>query len=185
MSVIKRFKTIMASNISPLLEKAEKPEQLLNEYLRTISIDLRQVNAEMTTMIEQEKRAKRLLDDCKAEINKFERYAMKSIEDGNDEGARKFLEKKAEATNKSVVLQQAYETAMINTSQLKQINDKLTTDLTDLQSRANTLKNKTILTKTKSSANTTSKFEHLEEQVERELAEAEALAELRKDRFDI
>ena len=40
MSILGRFKDIMSSNINALLDKAENPEKMVDQYLRNLNSDL-------------------------------------------------------------------------------------------------------------------------------------------------
>ena len=95
MGIISRFKDIMSANINALLDKCEDPEKMIDQYLRNLESDLGKVKAETASVMADEKRAKRELDECNAEIQKFQNYAMKAVEAGNDNDARQFLEKKS------------------------------------------------------------------------------------------
>ncbi|MCY8094490.1 PspA/IM30 family protein, partial [Bacillus haynesii] len=46
MSILSRFKDIMASNINALLDKAENPEKMVDQYVRNLNSDLNKVKAE-------------------------------------------------------------------------------------------------------------------------------------------
>ena len=54
MGILKRFKDIMASNINALLDKAEDPEKMIDQYLRDIQEDLRKVKSETATVMAEE-----------------------------------------------------------------------------------------------------------------------------------
>ena len=66
MGILTRFKDIMAANINALLDKAEDPEKMIDQYLRNLEDDLGEVKAETASVIAEEKSAKRKLDDCNA-----------------------------------------------------------------------------------------------------------------------
>lgn len=40
MSILARFKEIMASNLSELLDKSEDPEKMIDQYVRNLNKDL-------------------------------------------------------------------------------------------------------------------------------------------------
>jgi len=101
MSILRRFKDIMASNINALLDKAEDPEKMIDQYMRNLTRDLGSVKAETASIMAEEQRVKRQLDECTSEIDKMQNYAVKALEAGNDDDARKFLEKKATLVTKS------------------------------------------------------------------------------------
>ena len=71
MGILKRFKDIMSSNINALLDKAEDPEKMIDQYLRDLQEDLRKVKSETATVMAEEQRCKRQLDECDAEIAKM------------------------------------------------------------------------------------------------------------------
>lgn len=51
MSIIGRFKDIMSANINALLDKAENPEKMADQYLRNMNSDLAKVKAETAAVI--------------------------------------------------------------------------------------------------------------------------------------
>lgn len=59
MSIIGRFKDIMSANINALLDKAENPEKMVDQYLRNMNSDLAKVKAETAAVMAEEQRAKK------------------------------------------------------------------------------------------------------------------------------
>ena len=153
MGILKRFKDIMASNINALLDKAEDPEKMIDQYLRDIQDDLRNVKSETATVMAEEQRCKRQLDECDAEIAKMQNYAEKALLAGNEADAMKFLEKKNQLIQKQVPLQQAYDAAAANSAKMKQLHDKLTKDVQDLNNRRDAIKAKVQVAKTQEKMN--------------------------------
>ncbi len=153
MGILKRFKDIMASNINALLDKAEDPEKMIDQYLRDIQEDLRNVKSETATVMAEEQRCKRQLDECDAEIAKMQNYAEKALLAGNEADAMKFLEKKNQLIQKQVPLQQAYDAAAANSAKMKQLHDKLTKDVQDLNNRRDAIKAKVQVAKTQEKMN--------------------------------
>ena len=189
MSIIERFKDIMSSNINALLDKAEDPEKMIDQYLRNLNRDLGKVKSETASVMAEEQRAKRLLNECQEDMEKMERYAVKALEAGNEGDARKFLEKKATLTAKLTELQASYQLAAANAEQMKQMHDKLVSDIGELESRRTMLKAKWSMAKTQERINklgasaadsihSMSAFGRMEEKVNRALDEANAMAEL-------
>lgn len=153
MGILKRFKDIMASNINALLDKAEDPEKMIDQYLRDIQEDLRKVKSETATVMAEEQRCKRQLDECDAEIAKMQNYAEKALLAGNEADAMRFLEKKNQLIQKQVPLQQAYDAAAANSAKMKQLHDKLTKDVQDLNNRRDAIKAKVQVAKTQEKMN--------------------------------
>jgi len=94
MGILTRFKDIMSANINALLDKCEDPEKMIDQYMRNLESDLGKVKAETASVMAEETRAKRELDECTEQINKMQAYAEKALKAGNESDARSFLEKK-------------------------------------------------------------------------------------------
>lgn len=186
MGILSRFKDVMKVNIHSLLERVEDPEKTIDEYMRSLGSDLGQVKAETASLLMNERRAKAALDECVAEIEKLQRYAVKSVEAGNEAEARKFLERKVQLAAKRSELQTAYDQAVANAASMKQMQDKLVSDMGQLEARHLELKGKMAAAKLQQGMNTgsasgkaASSFAAMEDKANQALNEAEALAELR------
>ncbi|MBU9722990.1 MULTISPECIES: PspA/IM30 family protein [Bacillaceae] len=185
MSMLQRFKTIMASNVNALLDTSN-PAKMVTKHLRELDKDFRQVKMELTTLQTAEQRALRLLNECKAEINKMHQYALKAMETNREDMARSFLEKKASLATKEADLEKQYESAKESTGQLKQMYEKLASDIETLESRRSTLKGKASVASAQKKINeagvsmyqSMSSLDQMEEEVMRAQFEAEAMAEL-------
>ena len=195
MSILQRFKDIMSSNIHALLDRAEDPEKMIDQYMRNLNRDLGKVKSETASIMAAEKRAKRELDECQEEVDDMERYAVKALKSGNENDARKFLEKKAELSNKLTELDAAYQLATSNSGQMKQMHDKLVSDIHELESRRNMIKGKAAAAKTQKRVNemtsqmggaggSLNAFNRMEDKVDQMLDEANAMAELNAGKED-
>jgi phage shock protein A len=189
MGIISRFKDIMSSNINALLDKAENPEKMIDQYLRNLQDDLGKVKAETASVMAEETRCKRALDECNAEIEKFQGYAVKAVEAGNDDDARQFLAKKNQLVEKQASLQQAYNLAADNAAKMRQMHDKLVSDINELNTKKEAIKAKLAVAKTQErvnkigssvagAENNMSAFGRMEAKVDKMLDEANAMAEL-------
>ena len=188
MGILTRFKDIMSSNINALLDKAEDPEKMIEQCLRNLNSDLGKVKSETAVVMAEEQRSKRELDECNAEIEKMQTYAVKALEAGNEGDARKFLEKKGALTSKQQGLQQAYDLASANAQNMRAMHDKLVKDISELESRKEMIKGKMAVAKTQerlnkmtSSLNGNSSiaaFVRMEAKANAALDKANAMAEL-------
>ncbi len=195
MGILTRFKDIMASNINALLDKAEDPEKMIDQCLRNLNSDLGKVKAETASIMAEEQRSKRELDECTSEINKMQNFAVKALEAGNEDDARKFLEKKSSLANKQAGLQESYNIASANATQMREMHDKLVNDINELESRKDMIKGKMAVAKTQdrinkigssvSSANDSiSAFDRMEAKANKMLDSANAMAELNRGAKD-
>lgn len=191
MGVLTRFKEIMAANVNALLDKAEDPQKMIDQYLRELESDMAKVKAETASMMADEKAAKRELDECSEEIEKMADYAKRAVAAGNDGEAKQFLQKKADLTSKQGNLQKNYELAVDNSTKMREMHDKLEADIASLRSRRDTLKAKAQVAETQAKINnlgssaqsagaTMAAFDRMEDKVNKMLDEQDAMAELNK-----
>ena len=191
MGILSRFKDIMSSNINALLDKAEDPEKMIDQCLRNLNSDLGKVKSETASIMAEEQRAKRVLEDCEEEIAKMQTYAVKALEANNENDARKFLEHKASLSAKLPGLKEAYELAHNNANHMRQMHDKLVSDIKELESRKDMIKGKLAVAKTQerinkmsssvaSANNSMASFAKYEEMADRALDKANAMAELNR-----
>lgn len=191
MGIMTRFKDIMAANVNALLDKAEDPEKMIDQYLRNLESDFAKVKAETASIMAEEKSAERKLRECDEEIARMGDYAKKAVAAGNDNDARQFLAKKSELTQKREVLAKNYELAQANSEKMRQMHDKLEADIAEMKSKRDMLKAKAKMAQTQrkinemgagleSAGNNAAAFDRMEEKVNRMLDEADAIGELNK-----
>ena len=188
MGILTRFKDIMSSNINALLDKAEDPEKMIDQCLRNLNSDLGKVKSETATIMAEEQRAKRALEECQSEMQTF---AVKALEANNEADAKRFLEQKVSLSGKLDGLQQAYDLAAANAAHMREMHDKLVADINELESRKQMIKGKLAVAKTQERINnlgssvsdanrSISAFERMEEKANQALDKANAMAELNK-----
>lgn len=186
MGILKRFTNIMSANINGLLQKSNDPEKMISEYLRQIESDLGNVKAESATVVAEEKRTKRALNECMDEISKMDRYADRARRDGESSRAIEYEDRKEELVLKEKTLKSQYELALENTNKMNQMEEKLSSDLMDLKNRMINIKNTLDNAKAISEKNTpnlkkgsvASNVSKLEEEADKKLFQAKALEEL-------
>ena len=186
--ILSRFKDIMSANINALLDKAEDPEKMIDQTLRNLNNDLAKVKEETAAVMADEARAKRNLDEVNSEIARMQAYAEKAVLAGNDADAAKFLTEKSKLVAKQQTLQQVYDVSAANAMKMRQMHDKLVTDIADLESRKDAIKAKIRLAKAQQDINkVTSKvdssssfaaFQRMEDKADAMLDMAAAEAEL-------
>ncbi|MBR2188163.1 MAG: PspA/IM30 family protein [Eubacterium sp.] len=190
-SILKRFKDIMAANINQLLDRAEDPEKMIDQYLRDMESDLGRVKAETTAVMAEATKANRQLDELKEEISKMEKYAEKALIAGNETDAKTFLERKAQLSKDLAYREQMAANADANAQKMKQMHDKLARDIDELNDRKASIKAKVAAAKAQEKINELTEkvgnidtssseaaFDRMEEKANKMLDEANARAEL-------
>ena len=71
MGILQRFTEIMSANINALLDRAEDPSKMIDEYIRDLNENLAKVKQETAAIMAEEARTKRAVDECSAEIAKY------------------------------------------------------------------------------------------------------------------
>ncbi|MBO6307815.1 MAG: PspA/IM30 family protein [Oribacterium sp.] len=142
MSVLSRFSSIMKSNINALLDSMEDPSKMIDQNLRELRENLAEVKKETAGIMADEKMAARKLQECKDNIANCEKAAKNALVSGNENDARKILEKKANYANSLAGLQTTYDAAHQNAEKMRQMHDKLASDIAALESRKDSIKAK-------------------------------------------
>lgn len=192
MGILNRFKDIMSANINAILDKCENPEKMIDEYMRQVVEQLADVKKETAGVMAEEKRCKREVDENVEQIEKYDQLARKALTAGNEEDARTFLAKKQEYVNNGVDLQKSYEVAKANATKMKEMHDKLTKDVQELEQRRKNVKSKVAVAKTQEKLNKVSSsmgtasdamnaFERMEQKADNMLDRANSTAELNED----
>lgn len=193
MSILTRFKDIMASNVNALLDKMEDPAKMVDQYLLNMTKDLAEIKKETANVIAEETRAKRLADENKNEVERYLGLTEKALLARNESDAMVFMAKKQELESTGAGLQTTYAVARENAAKMRQMHDKLTQDISALNARKNMIKAKAAVAKTQERVNqfTTpgdsggaEAFERLEDKVDKRLDAANAMADLNAEPVD-
>lgn len=189
MSILSRFNDIIKANINALLDKAEDPAKMIDQYLREMTDDLAEVKGETASVMAEETRTMRLADENQAQVDKYDALARKALQAGNETDARVFLARKQELEAAGAGLKTAYAAAHENAVRMREMHDKLARDIETLKSRRQSIKAKVTVAKTQEKINELSSasekvsgamgaFERMEEKANAMLDEANAMSEL-------
>lgn len=186
----KRVKTVVSSELNSMLDKAEDPVKMLDQFMRDMESDIREAETAVARQIANEKMLKRKADDAKALVEKRQSQAEQAIEAGNDDLARRALEEKNEQQKQADTLFETWERSKQDTDQLREKLNEMKKEYQDmklkkdsLSARAESAKTRTKMNRTMSSiGNDESKrgFERMEEKVLQYEAEADTTEDLTK-----
>lgn len=139
MGILQRFSDIMRSNINALLDRAEDPAKMVDQYLLDLRKDLAEVKSDTAEVIANEKAAQRAVRECEENIAKYANAARNAVKAGQDEDAKVLLTKKQQFESQLAGLKQNQEAATANADKMRQLYQKLTNDISDLEARRNTI----------------------------------------------
>ena len=189
MGILDRISTIVKANVHDLLDRAENPEIMLDQYIRDLESAVGEAREELVTAMADEKRLASKLQDRKRQAQQWEEKAEQAVKAGKDEAARSALRAARAYHEEASEVMSAWEAQKARVADLQtgysQIEEKLST----LKSQHDALlaehkatRAKQTLTTARTNAGKASAairgIERMKERVEREAAKAEARDEM-------
>lgn len=195
MGMLDRFTDIIKANVNDLLDRAEDPSKMVDQYLRDLTESLAEVKQETAGVMAEEARTERQVKENEADISKYDSLARAALEAGNEDDARTFLAKKQQLVAKGEGLRAAAEAAHENATKMREMHDKLVGDIEQLKSRREAIKAKVAVAKTQDKVNKMSSagdraagamsaFDRMEAKADEMLDRSNAMSELSSEPVD-
>lgn len=189
MGILERAKNILSANVNALLDKAEDPEKMADQYLREYREDLAEVKKDTASVMAAAEKARRDLEEAKEEAAKYRNAAKNALASGNEADAKTLLARAQSRDADVAELEPVYAQAKQNAENMKAMYQKLVSDIETLERRKDLIKSKAAQAKAQERINQTSKvsdrmsgtmsaFGRMEEKASRMLDEANANASL-------
>ncbi len=153
MGIISRFADIMKSNINALLDKAEDPAKMVDQYLLDMRENLAEVKKETAGVIAAEAKAKRDLEEAQEKVEKALKSAQNALKAGDEDAARKLIAEKQRYEGLVADREKAYALAHDNAEKMRQMYDKLVNDIRELEDRKANIKAKSAAAKAQTKIN--------------------------------
>ena len=153
MGILSRFSEIMKSNINALLDRAEDPEKMADQMLRNTREQFAEVKAQTASVMADAAKANRDAADCQADIARYQKAAENALISRNEGDAKKLIAQKQKLEEKYKALQQAGDLVNANADKMRQMYDKLASDIETLETRKDAIKAKTAAAKAQQSIN--------------------------------
>lgn len=153
MGILSRFSEIMKSNINALLDRAEDPEKMADQMLRNTREQFAEVKAQTASVMADAAKANRDAADCQADIARYQKAVENALISRNEGDAKKLITQKQKLEEKYKALQQAADLANANADKMRQMYDKLASDIETLEARKDAIKAKTAAAKAQQSIN--------------------------------
>ncbi len=184
----KRVGTVVNSELNSMLDKAEDPVKMLDQFMRDMEADIREAEAAVAKQIANEKMLKKKSDDAESMVLKREEQAIKALEAGNEDLAKRALEDKKQQSQQAVLLKESHARAKSDADVLREKLDEMKREYHDLKLKKDSLKARAESAKTRTKMNRVMSgiggdesrkgFERMEEKVMRFEAEAETSEDL-------
>lgn len=189
MGMLDRFADIIKANVNDLLDRAEDPAKMVDQYLRDLVESLAEVKEETAGVIAEEARCARAVAENKREVEKYDGLARRALEAGNEGDARTFLAKKQQLEAQGEGLATAADAARGNADKMREMHDKLVRDIETLRGRREAIKAKVAVARTQDKVNEASSagdgaaaalsaFDRMEAKADEMLDRSNAMADL-------
>jgi phage shock protein A len=99
LGIFSRLRTVIAANINALINKAEKPEKMLNQLLIDMKEQLIESKKAVAMAIADEKKLEREMNSQKTQSDEWQRRAVLAVQNGKDDLAKEALLRKQEYDN--------------------------------------------------------------------------------------
>lgn len=128
MGIMDRLGRLIRANVNDLIDRAEDPEQLLDQILRDMQSNMATARQQVASMIAQEKELEADLDETHRLSREWSAKARRAVEAGKDDLAREALRRKRDNDENSRVYEQQHQVQ-------SQAVDKLKDQLRQLEAK--------------------------------------------------
>ncbi|TWH60883.1 phage shock protein A (PspA) family protein [Desulfitobacterium sp. LBE] len=194
MSLFKRVSDNIRANLNSLLDKAEDPEKMLDQYLRDMEEDIAEAEVAVAKQLAVAWKFKAQLDDAVALVEKREAQAMEALGNNREDLARRALEDKKINKAKSEEFRRQYESSSAMAEQLRSELKEMKNEYEKLRIKRDTLVARAQAAKAQQEIHgavsglgkdsTRRNFDRMEDKVLRMEAEAKVAGDLREKDLD-
>ncbi|HKP54212.1 MAG TPA: PspA/IM30 family protein [Chloroflexia bacterium] len=188
MSILTRIKSLLSANINAMLDAAEDPEKMVDEYLRQMRAELSEARAATAMAMADETRLRSQYERNKAEADEWQRKAEIAVQRDQDDLAREALVRRANAQKLVDGYQAQWESQHDQVSELRMALSKLEAKIDEAEAKRDLIlaKNRRAQTQEAITSALQSVQGHtadeslgrMEAQVDERLARADAMADL-------
>ncbi len=139
MGIFKRLRDLTMASINDLLDKAEDPVKMLSQFLRDMEEDIMEAESAVAKQIAIEKKFKQQTEEAEDMVNRRGEQAMKALEQGNEELARKALQDKKEHQARYDEFKRQYDIAKTNADQLRSQLSEMKDEFTKMKNKKDLL----------------------------------------------
>ncbi|XEC96912.1 PspA/IM30 family protein [Paenibacillus tarimensis] len=139
MSIFKRLRDLTLSNVYALIEKAEDPIKLTDQYIRDMQEDLEDAEKAVAAQIALEKKFKLLYEEQAALVEKRAEQAHIAAQAQNIDLARRALEEKKAAEQKMNEYKASYDQNKASADLLRSKLEEMRKQLSEMKNKRETL----------------------------------------------
>jgi phage shock protein A len=194
MSIFSRVRDLMSANINAMLDSAEDPEKMAEEYLRQLTNELYETKTSVASAMADATKLNTKETQFGAEAEQWEAKAAAALRAGNEELAKAALSRKVQAAKLADQYRQQSDAQDEQVEQLQQALVQLETRIAETRAKKELIVAKKNRAQTQEAIQRTArglgnisaldKLDQLEERVDDRLAQADAMSKLEGDSLE-
>ncbi len=194
MSIFTRIRDILSANVNAMLDNAEDPEKMANEYLRQLNNEEYEVKTSVAAAMADATKLNRMEAQYRAEAESWDRKAEAALRAGDEALAKAALARKVQANKLYHQYEEQSNAQEAQVEQLQQALVQLQTRIAEVQAKRDLIVAKKNRAQTQEAIQRTvrgvsqisalDKLDQLEDRVDDRLDKAEAMAKLEGDTLE-
>jgi phage shock protein A len=188
MSILGRISDLISANVNAMLDKAEDPEKMANEYLRQLTNELYEVRTNVAAAMADEAKLEQRRIASSAEVSQWTTKAEAALRAGDEELAKAALARKVQAQKLAEQYSEQEQAQEQQVAAMQEALVQLETRIAEVKAKKELIIAKKNRAQTQEALQRTAqsmgritamdKLDQLEERVDDDLARAEAMAKL-------
>ncbi len=188
--MLNRIRDLVSANLNSMLDRAEDPEKMVNEYLRQLNTNLSEAKVSVASAMADETKLHTKMVEHQSQAEQWQRKAGAALNAGDEDLARQALSRKIQAQKLADSYKQQYESQDQQVEELQDALVKLEQRISEARAKRELLIAKQNRAQTQEAIqrtvrglgdmNAMDKLGELEERVDDRLARADALAQLNR-----
>ncbi|MDR3207452.1 MAG: PspA/IM30 family protein [Oscillospiraceae bacterium] len=142
MAVFERLRDIIESNINALLDRAEDPVKMADQYLLRYRQNLAKARENTARVMAEERRQAQQITDKEVEVDKRLTQAKNALSAGREDLARKAIEEKQRLENELIKLREAHAALSEQVASLEADYNALAGAIRDLEAKRSLIRAK-------------------------------------------
>ena len=188
MSILTRIRSLISANINAMIDAAEDPEKMVDEYLRQMRAELSEARAATAMAMADETRLRSQYERNKSQADEWQRKAEIAVQKDQDDLAREALLRKSNAQKLVDGYQAQWESQRDQVSELRMALSKLEAKIDEAEAKRDLILAKNRRAQTQEAITSAlqsvqgqtadESLGRMEAQVDERLARADAMADL-------
>jgi phage shock protein A len=188
--LLDRMRDLVSANLNAMLDRAEDPEKMVNEYLRQLNQNLYDAKVHVAAAMADETKLHNKMVEFQADADQWASKAEAALRAGQEDLARQALARKLQSQKTADNYRQQYEAQDQQVEELQDALVKLESRIAEARAKRDLIVAKRNRAETQeaiqrtvrglSSTGAMDKLSQLESRVDDQLAQADAMAQLEK-----